>query len=357
MNRQKLCAMLVTSCMVFLSLDGLSRVGFASSTAYFFSTDDMESFCQQFLTNVVMLNTSGYQTTFSMELPPPTYSTTHFDNECSVTISNGQNQFSAIFSFTDGKLWFFDLDASQANLNVSVAQDFNGSMNGVVKALTNYQGLSNAAFRTDFVNLATAALQTQELAVENENFSLQIENTTDGLTATCFEKIAGEYTNPLMSMRLTISETGLLTELYDGISIHHVATTNVTMSEDQAIALAEPFIQDYGAENGQNISAINATFEYRQDVLQQRGDTSALYPSWDIEAWYDHVENDTYGYSVIFWADNGQVSAAGPDTLVGSPTGTNNPFDWRLLLLPCSVITFAGAFGVYQHRRLRKRRK
>jgi hypothetical protein len=361
MNNRRFCSISATLLFVVFIFVPLSRVDLSHSTSNSPSTADMESFAQQFLTSVVAFDTSDYQITFastSGEPPLPTYSTTHFENVCSATISNSQGQFSAMFSFIDGKFSWFNLANSEGNPEVSTKQDFNSWMNSVIRALDGYQSLSNATYCTDFANLAKTALQEQELTVENENFSLQIQNTSTYWTATCYSKIGGNYSSPFRSLSISISGTGLVTDLYDGMSIYYVATTNVTVSEDQAIARAKPLIEGYAQKHQQKVTAVNATFEYSLDRLEQRGDTCALYPEWDIEASYDKVdENGTYGYSVFVWADNGQIASAGPDALMCNclPASTNGPFDLRLLFLPCAVVVFALAFGVYLHRRPRVR--
>jgi len=349
------CLCLCTALMLVSS----ARASSVGSTAT--SSADIKSVAAQFLAQVAGFNTSKYQITLSTpngpSMIPSTHVTPHFETDISATISNEYGQSNVVFSFIDGNFWLYDSSSLQGNLKAPASeQGFNDSLNTMITVANGCRGLFNASYWSDFAQLVSAALQTQQLKTENENFLLEIENGSI-LWATCYAKIDGQYTSPFRSMQVSVSGTGLVTTVSDGMRRYYVATTNVTVSKDQAIAIAEPYIEDFAKKNQQNVTAINATFEYSPDSLEQRGESYAMYPAWSIHATYDKPgEYNASGYSVDIWADNGEIAAAEPEIRLGSSASTNAPFDLRLLSLPCVAVVFAVAFGVFLKRKSRARR-
>jgi len=344
---------------VALMLALLSMVPCCYSTVYSSSTADIESVALQFLGQVAGFNTSNYQIALSAPSGPyrmlNTQVTPHFATHVSATVSNEYGESDVVLSFIDGNFRSYGLHSLQGNLNAHASeQGFNDSLNTLITVVNGCRGLFNASYWSDFAQLVSVALQTQQLRAENENFLLEIENGSTLWTA-CYAKIDGQYTSPFRSMQVHMSSTGLVTSVIDGMMIYHVATTNVTVSEEQAIAIAGPYIETFAQQNQQQVTAINATFRYEIDGSEQRGDSFAIYPQWTIEAWYDKPgEYNVTSYSVVIWADNSAISRSGPVGFFEPAPGNAQP-NLPLLLIPAAIPVFALASGVYLHRKRRRK--
>jgi hypothetical protein len=316
-------------------------------TAYTTSAEDTNSLALQFLRRVAGFDMSGDQVMLL----------TASNGDVEATVCNDYGKSDADVTFIDGNLWRYSLHSLYGNLG-RCEQDFIDSLYTLIKALNGYQALFNASYCDDFAQLVFIALQTQKLSAENENFSLEIDNGST-LLAICYAKIDCEYTSLFRSMQVRIS-TGLVTAVNDSMRTYHVATTNVAISKEQAIAIAEPYVKAFAQENHQNMTAINATLEYDRDDLPQRGDRYALYPAWYVYGTYDKPgEGNATSYSLGIWADNGEIFSNGPNepalAAVFSQSNTNVPVNLPLLLIP-PVIIFALASGVYLHQKKTKRK-
>ena len=162
-------------------------------------------------------------------------------------------------------------------------------------------------------------------------------------------------------MQVGISKTGVATDIVDGMMIYYVATTNVTVSEEQALAMAEPYIQAFAKKNQREVTAITTAFRYERDGSEERGDTLAIYPEWTVSASYNQVsvyntsEGYAYGYWVVIWADNGGFAVNEP--AYGWPPTTNGNVGLLFLLIPAVIImifVLASGLYLYDRRKIKK---
>ncbi|MGD0029180.1 MAG: hypothetical protein ABSC91_09600 [Candidatus Bathyarchaeia archaeon] len=350
----------VIGCLFLVLAVALSSMGASHYlTADPTSSTDIKSFALQFLGRVAGFNLSDCTVAFSTPAGPyrmpNSQVTPHFKTVLTGMIGNNYGKADVAFTFVDGNFWFYDLHMLYGSLSPSPSEEsLNDSLSTLVSRVNECRSLFNASYWSDFAQLAVAALQTQLLSIKNENFSLEIENETTFL-ATCYAEIDGQYTSLSRSLQVYMSNTGVVTGLIDNMMVDHVATTNVTVSDDQAIAIADPYIETYAQQSGQQVTSINATFRYQTDIEEQRGDSFAVYPQWVVEASYDkpNAYNAT-GYGVIIWADSGEVSSKGPIDFFGSTSG-KDPTNLLLLLLLTAITAFVVVSGAYLQRKRRRK--
>jgi hypothetical protein len=90
------------------------------------------------------------------------------------------------------------------------------------------------------------------------------------------------------------------------------------ISSNQAYSIAIPHIREYAQEHNRIILGIDMSFwNSSKDLSGQRGDPSLRYPSWEVSAYfakdyrnphsYDGYPSGVFGYSVLIWADTGQL--------------------------------------------------
>ena len=130
----------------------------------------------------------------------------------------------------------------------------------------------------------------------------------------------------MQSVQVTESKTGVLTSFADSLGLYKVATLDTNVSEEEAINIAMPYINDYCAQNNRTLKTVNATFSYTTDFNGTRGDSFLVYPVWEVSAQLDGQSNGITGYYTFVWADNGQVLAKGvlgsyQTTKVNAPLG------------------------------------
>lgn len=320
---------------------------------------DSQSISSQFLAQVAGFNMSNYHIAISAPSGPNrilnTEVTPHFSTTILAQIHDDKDEGNAAhLTFADGSFWLYQLDALSGtstplsgNLGVC-GQSFNDSLNLVINVANGYYALFNESSWSDFAQLASTALQTQKLSVEDADFSLRIQNDST-LWAVCYNKIDGQYITPFRSMQISISRNGMVTNLANNM-IYHMATANVTVSEDQASAIAEPYIQSFAQQNQQQVVTTNATFSFQIDGNEKRGDRFAIYPQWAIQALYDKPgEYNASSYSVTIWADNGEIVANGPDYFFANASSMNGPSILLLLLVPVLVAMFLLGLGACLH--------
>jgi len=100
------------------------------------------------------------------------------------------------------------------------------------------------------------------------------------------------------------------------VYIHQAGTVpNGCISSTQAYRIAIPYIREYARENGRLILAIDVTFwNSSRDLAGQRGNNSLSYPEWEVSAGFLTNPFDPwpiYGYSVLVWADTGEIRGKG----------------------------------------------
>lgn len=110
---------------------------------------------------------------------------------------------------------------------------------------------------------------------------------------------------------------------YPPVYTHQPSTsTEGFISSDQAFSAATPYIKEYAQGNNRIILRIDISFwNSSRDDSGIRGNLSLSYPVWEVSATFasdylspHSVEGDpygVYGYSVLIWADTGQLYSKG----------------------------------------------
>jgi hypothetical protein len=177
---------------------------------------------------------------------------------------------------------------------------------------------------------------------------------------TFFKKIDGQYTTLFQTMELGIAKNGRVTSITDNLGTFHVATMDISVSQSDAVNIAMPDAQAFGAKYGLGVFVENATLDWLSDKNSQRGDCLAVYPVWNVQLTYNGTFDGLCGYQVTLWADNGQIVNEEPVGFMGEPqvgvTTNYAPYLWSMFAVAAAVL-FGTLFGAYIKRRTGKRRK
>lgn len=318
---------------------------FSNGVAYAVSGSDAEGFALKFLEDVAGIDVRYNGLSFSRG-----------SIRGVVDINNAQFEF--CIDLVKGKVWFYTLQCAPPSSFIHAFGESNLTVYDCLtianKSIEQYQKLVDASYGDRPVKMLSAAIEAKNLTVEDEDSSLKISYSEKCSTQLDYERYVmlhyihymnlNGYRLPVDDFVMGISKNGLLTYLSDG-SIYYVATTDVNVSKEQAINLALSYAEEYAREHGQQITDINATFQFSRDHFGVRGDDHALYPDWQVWINFDMLNEEyCFAYAVSIWADNGEVHFNCPQGIAGSPSVNANSL-WLLavgavaafILFPISI--------------------
>jgi hypothetical protein len=289
----------------------------------------------------------------------------HLSTDIRVAISENNRSLNFLFVFIDDKFWTLDLDLAPVELFGD--KTLNDSLSIAKKAVESYREVVNASYCDEFAEMISTALHSQCLTVENDDALLQIshvENCTTQLDyRECtqlqwFKKIKGQCTGG-QSVGMSISKNGRVTMLMDNLATFYVATTDINVSEAEAINITMPYAQAYAETHGQRVIWTNATLEWRRDLDSSRGDDLAIYPSWRVELSYDKTNNESvFGYWAQIWADTGQIEGRGSAGGYSAPKSDYLVYPWPMIavITIVAIVVASTCTGTYLKRRSKARR-
>jgi hypothetical protein len=198
-----------------------------------------------------------------------------------------------------------------------------------------------AHFDTSYVQparLLDSAVPDLDQVISEGNMTLKI---TENCRRFVWEYVADGFTlfSPIC---MEISEDGHLTSFKNAIGIYSVASTEINVSEEQAISIARPVAEAYAQKNGRIIN--NATAKFRCELLRDR---YVFFPDWYVGFSFEPDGSYVSGYGVIVLASSGAVYSSDP---VGKVGNTNNP-NYLPVLLILVILTPLGAASFIALRR------
>ena len=281
-------------------------------------------------------------------------------------INHKDTNYSLAMTLANGKVWRYSIELLSAKLNdnstiANVKVSADDCLAVAKSAISNYGSLFGANYGSDFAQMVPTTLQTPNMEIDKDNKALEItfdntEKHSGYFAIRWYEKVDGNKLG-FMSTTLKIAPTGIVVLFSDNLATYKVATTEVNVSKTQAIDAAMPYIEAFAKENNRKIVSVNATFSYIRDYSSDRGNSSLIYPQWQVDAKYENQDNNSYyGYGVFIWADNGKVYAHVPAG-VGQPTA-NNASPNLLYTTAIAVIVISASLGtILQLKRQKKKLK
>jgi hypothetical protein len=314
-----------------------------------------------FLSDAV-LGVSNYTVASSESLCVQMPHSKHFQNDILMILKNGDVELEAHITFIDGVFWWYRLELLNGSLETD-EHAFVYYLNKGYQIMNKYMKYYNLTHVSNFVYMISLALYTNKLTVENDDALLKIWFDANGSTPMqhahfhWFSKINGQFVDPGLSVYFSLSKNGLLTELIDNMRIFRLGTTNISISEQQAIEIARPYIDAYAQKHRQQVKKINVSLDFVGDFDGARGgDEFTLFPLWTVIATYDRLNEESVdGYGVLIWADNGEIHSHVPSGWFIRPTPKSNP--WPALAVLVIVLPAVFSLNLYvQHSIELKRR-
>jgi len=344
----------VTVCVVLTLLLGNLFV----SIAYTYPYADSKSFALNFLMGIAGVNVNNYQVSINVSTGKMPLSQ-HDQTDISVELLGKSNDFQAIFTFIDGKFCIYHLYLLSGTLDGS-EQNYKQTMLIAKKSIETYGGLFNASYCSELTPMIAMAATTGDSITETGNIVQTVSQTGASLIESTklqwFIKVKDNYTIPYRSLSMSISKTGIVSGIMDNLILYHVATTDILVSETQAVNRAMQYIEAYANKHEQKVMSVNVTLSFTPDIDSKRGDDFAIYPLWTVKALFDKRTESVYGYGVSIWADNGEVAYFGPGMSFGPLTSGDNTHLWFIIGIVPAALAFV-CLGTYFKRKEKNRRR
>lgn len=308
------------------------------------STDQVQTQIMTFLTKVAGLD----EERFSFSSFNVSKSTMMGSNTPQIVVNailtEGEQDFTLAITIVNDKIVFYTLNSRECHNDVNTQISKEESLNLVKSSLQAYETNFDSANVQEFRQTIPTSISTQEKMIEKENGILKIrysedyENTTEFAIFSWIQKI-NKTEVPNLSITATIDKNGIITKFFDNTELYKVVISNDTITKEHAIALGEEHIQKYTKENGIETVSVESEFQYARDINSKRGDSYTLYPQWTISAEFSVTSKEgVYGYSVLIWADTGEVHHFGPKGMflpATNETASNNSY---LLILGIAIV-------------------
>jgi hypothetical protein len=268
--------------------------------------------------------------------------------DISGSITYQGTNYSLAISFREGKLWHYSLTAYLTDPYEGFKVNPNDCATIAKNALNRYSTNYNASYYGSFTQMIPSTFEAQNTTIEKDNISLDISHydsatSLDYIRLQWFKKVNDNKLD-FISTSMIIAKNGLVIYFIDNLPFYSVATTEVNVSEKQAIDIAMPYIKAYTEENNRDIVSITAEIKYWKDNTAIRGNSNLIYPQWYVTAVFDDSNKSIRGYETLIWADTGEAYYHEPAGMFVSTT-ESAPLDifyMLIIVITTAVIAFIG---------------
>lgn len=273
-------------------------------------------------------------------------------------ITSNNKNFTLAMTIVNEKVVFYTLNSFDYPSFGATTTNKEKSLNTAESFLNDYKTFYAITYIDEFTD-ALSILSTQDSVVQYENASLKVEyaNASDFGTkyaSYSWIKKIGEIEVPNLSVSVTVDKTGRVTKFYNNLEHYKIVVADDLISEEQAMAIGQPYIDEYVEENDVKVAEVEAKFRYSRDVGSSRGDSYTIYPQWAISANFAETSKEgVYGYIVMIWADTGEVYHSGTQGFY-TPLTSGFPSSSMLLLISGITCTFTlTVIAIYMFRKKR----
>ena len=274
-----------------------------------------QALATSFLRNVIQLDLSkyiitlGYGTLRTSSAGLPTdylgYGFMHW-NDGGLTTAN------ATFTISNNTVTSFSLQPTGGPLFSTYA--ISNNFDTAKKIMQNYQAWTNDPDVTKMVELLNAAGSKRNVSEISDNIDFRIL-TTSMSTSFSWSYIYNGVDYSSINLVLNNFIGFSLVSFSDNRGIYNIDNTDINISKQQAINIAENFVDTYSYQinfgNGTiatikdlNINQTNIS----ANLSATSRDPTTLYPYWSVQVPLNHTyPGETYAVTVNVWADSGAI--------------------------------------------------
>ena len=302
------------------------------------ATPSITAQASTFLSNVVSLDLSKYTITSRKILNDSFLGPDIKEQSMPYTLVYGESSVSAAFNFVNGMFSYCDLSyRSRPAYTQTPPIDVLSQSKILIKRYEAFvsQNGGDTTYLSTMANMLDGISQLQSTSVTSGNMKLNITLYSTHIPETPLETIRWFYTeNGLDATPKAVTfdfTNGTLHSISDTWNLYTIGNVN-TISQDEALNIAWNTIQNFTLKFVANNGSI---FEVKPDLSRVTTDVSfsmsvrnytVLFPSWDIQYWFDKPINEDNGIHVGIWGDTKQVFLCQSIFIMGwnwpSPTPT-----------------------------------
>jgi hypothetical protein len=273
------------------------------------------------LEEVVGLDMAKYSTELDFYAQAPFL---YFDvlpqEDVKYTLESNESKLEVICAFADQKLRSLSIyindglpiTTQPATIPLEMAKDF----------LDKYPTYSEASYYSTMRSMLDNVEADKNVTLTAENIKLEVTVTashTDFRWKYCFNGV--EATSKCVVLNF---EHGFLDYFIDTWSLYNIGSTDLNISEDEAIEIAMNAAEDYswnvsmGDDPPVTITEFNimgvietelSFGNYPTKNESRGGDPLTLYPGWHVKLYFDKLyPGNFYGLNIRIWADTGEVN-------------------------------------------------
>ncbi|PVX24416.1 MAG: hypothetical protein CW691_07660 [Candidatus Bathyarchaeum sp.] len=292
------------------------------------------------LENVVGLNMEAYNTTLDLNTQDLYYESLPQES-IKYTLNSDNNNVSVICNFVNNKLRSMSVNAHDSS--PLAAQSVNNTALDMAKDfLDKYYAYSSASYYDTLRPMLDDLEADKNLTKTSENMKLEVMTATN-CTSFRWTYTANGIEAPLKCVALQF-ENGFLKYFVDTWHIYNIGSTDLNISEDEAISIAMKAVENYswdvsmGSDNPSvtvtdftivGVSETTTTIgNYVTQNESRGGDPLTLYPGWTIKLYFDKLySGQVYGLDIGIWADTGEVHDITPMMWTGDYPADENIAD------------------------------
>ncbi|HYA77528.1 MAG TPA: winged helix-turn-helix domain-containing protein [Verrucomicrobiae bacterium] len=262
--------------------------------------------------NIFQIDLSKYQVTLLSDTSGSEVGLPGITEEVlTYSLVNNASDINLVLTFMNGNFSLFQLNVIEGvtafNPSYTQPQPTNFLI-GVRNVLARYESFDNASYLNQMSQLLSTATETQQ---DQTLGNVKLEISLNGDNAQ-FSLLYTENNTDFAAKSLEITfENGLLTSLSDDWPLYSIGSTQVNISQDQAIQIARNAATNFTWNaNGVQISNFNVLQEPVSAVFYPKPETGlSLVPYWYVTLYLDKVyPGGVNSIGVGVWADTGQVA-------------------------------------------------
>jgi DNA-binding transcriptional ArsR family regulator len=269
-----------------------------------------------FLQDVVQIDLTGYHATLlsnTIEVREDLGGVV--EEILSYSLTNSESQITMVLRFRNRELSRYQMSLFEGSVVYAQPQPF--SVLDVAKDLIQrYSSFKGDDYVENMSNMLASVNKSESTEITEGDTKLQL--TISGNNA----KILWLYTENGVdfspkSLYLDF-ENNVLTELTDGWYLFNIGTTEVTVSQEEAVQMARDAVQGFTWQaDGTTVSNFNVLQEPVSVIFHPttREENLALIPYWQVTLYLDKVYPSGFNRLVVgIWADTGEVRRIVPQS-------------------------------------------
>lgn len=317
------------------------------------ATSSDQTLATSFLKNVIQLDLSKYTVKLGygiLRAPNNGLSTDYLGYGLANRNYYYANTANSTFTISNNTVASFSLQPIDGQL--FSAYTISNNFNTAVKIMQNYQAWTNDNDVNKLVTLLNQAGSERNTTEILDNISLKISVTPMYTSFNWSYTYNGaDYSSVNLQLSNYIGFPAV--KFADNRALYNIGNTNIEVSKQQAINIAENFVRGYSYPvnfgNGtiatiKDLNVIETNTS--ADLATTSRDPTTLYPYWSVQTLLDHTyPGQTYAITVNVWADTGTVFNAQREVTPTSFPTSQLPFN-PLALIPILEIFIIAAVAV-----------